>query len=123
MARLGPGIGVKQVQEAQRFIRHALQDVERVTPPQPDISEMLVANVTECSRDSVEERLGTDEAVVGQHVGAVGKMLARTKPNLEMEGAVLAEQPLSGHLPVVRNLDLRQQTVDQLLLRGAQFMA
>ena len=53
---------------------------------------MLVADVAERGGDAVEERLGADEAVVGQHVGAVGEMLARAEADLEMERAVLAEQ-------------------------------
>ena len=62
--------------------------------PQADVGEMLVADVAERGGDAVEERLGADEAVVGQHVGAVGEMLARAEADLEMQRAVVAEQAL-----------------------------
>jgi hypothetical protein len=35
--------------------------------------------------DAVEERLGADEAVIGQEIGAIGEMLARAEADLEME--------------------------------------
>ncbi len=53
---------------------------------------MLVADMAERGRDAVEERLAADEAVVGQHVGAIGEMLARAEADLEMQRTVLAEQ-------------------------------
>ena len=83
---------------------------------------MLVADMAERRRDAVEERLGADEAVVGQHVGAVGEMLARAEADLEMERAVVAEQARGGDFAVGRHLDLRQQAVDQLLLALAQLV-
>ena len=92
MARLGPGVGVEQIEEAQAPVGHALEHVERVAAPQADIGEMLVADMAERGRDSVEERLGADEAMVGQHVGALGEMLAAAEADLEMERAVFAEQ-------------------------------
>lgn len=44
-------------------------------------------------RDAVDERFAADEAVIGQQIGAVGKMLARAEADLEMERPVVAEQP------------------------------
>ena len=95
VARLGPRVGVEQIEEAQRAVGHALQHLERIAAPQADIGEMLVADMAERGRDAVEERLGADEAVVGQHVGAVGEMLARAEADLEMKRAILAEQSVS----------------------------
>ena len=83
---------------------------------------MLVADVAERGGDAVEERFGADEAVVGQHVGAVGEMLAGAEADFEMERAVVAEQPLRGDLAVRRHCDLRQQRVDQFLLALAQLV-
>ena len=123
VARLGPRVGVEQIEEAQRAVGHALEHFERIAAPQPDIGEMLVADVAERGRDAVEERLGADEAVVGQHVGALGEMLAGAEADLEMERAVVAEQALRGDFAVGRHRDLRQQRVDQLLLALAQFVA
>jgi len=40
--------------------------------------------MAEHRRDAIEERLGPDQAVVGQQVGAVSEMLARPEPDLEM---------------------------------------
>ena len=72
--------------------------------------------------DAVEERLAADEAVVGQQIGAVGQMLARAEADLEVERAVVAEQPLRGDLALRRHGDLRQQRVDQRLLALAQLV-
>ena len=72
---------------------------------------MLVADVAERGGDAVEERLGADEAVIGEHVGAVGQMLARAEADLEMQRAILAEQRCSGHLAIGRHFDLRAASV------------
>ena len=53
---------------------------------------MPVADVAKRGRDSVEERLAADEAMVGQHVGAVGEVLARAEADLEVQRTVVAEQ-------------------------------
>jgi len=45
-------------------------------------------------------RLGTDEAVVGKHVGAVGEVLARAEADLEMQRPVVAKQAAGGDLTV-----------------------
>ena len=52
--------------------------------------------------DAVEERLGADEAVIGQQVGAVGEMLARAEADLEMERPPVAEQRRAVDLPALR---------------------
>ena len=85
---------MEQIEEAQRPVGNALKHVQRIAAPQADVGEMLVADVAERRRDAVEERLGADEAVIGEHVGAVGEMLARAEADLEMERAILAEQSL-----------------------------
>ncbi len=92
VARLGPGVGMKQIDEAQRSIGHAPEHVQRIPAPQPHIGELPVANVAERGRDAIEERLGADETVVRQHVGAIGEMLARPEADLEMERTILTEQ-------------------------------
>src|SRR5437868_9712648 len=84
---------------------------------------MLVADVPERSGDSVQERLGTNEAVVGKHVGPGREMLARAEADLEVQRPVVAEQTPRNDLPVRWHFDLRQKRVDQLLLALAQFMA
>ena len=86
---------MKQIEEAQRAVGHALQHLERIAAPQADIGEMLVADMGERGRDAVEERLGADEAMIGKHVGAVGEMLARAEADLEMQRPVVAEQALA----------------------------
>ena len=62
---------------------------------EPDIGEPPVADMLERSDDPVQERLGADEAVVGQQVGAIGEMLARAEADLEMQRARVAEQRLA----------------------------
>ena len=122
VARLGPRVGMEQVKEAQTPIGHALEHLKRVAAPQADIAQMLLADVRERGGDSVEERLGADEAVVGKHVGAVGEMLARAKADLEMERPFVPEQPPRRDLAFGRHLDLWQQLVDELLLALAQLV-
>src|SRR6185369_3507883 len=49
-------------------------------------------------------------------------MLAGTEADLEMQGAIVAEQSARRDLALGRHFDLRQERLDQLLLRLAQFM-
>jgi hypothetical protein len=74
-------------------------------------------------RHAVDEGFGADKAVIGQHVGAKGHMLAPAKADFEMQRAVLAEQALGRHFAFERHGDLGQQRVDQTLLSGAQGLA
>ena len=83
---------------------------------------MPVADVAERGRDAVEERLGADESVVGEHVRAVGEMLARAEADLQMERAVVTEQRARRDLALGWNLDLRQEALDQLLLTLAELV-
>src|SRR5207248_1200070 len=85
VSRLRPRIGVEQIKEAQRSVGHTLQHVKRIAAPQADIGKVLVADVAERCRHSVEEWLSADEAMVGKHVGPVGEMLARAEADLEMK--------------------------------------
>src|SRR4051794_40667034 len=83
---------------------------------------MLVANVPKSRRDPIEKGLGANEAVVGQHIGAIGEMLAGAKADLEMKWAVIAEQPLGGDFALLGHRDRRQQPLDELLLTLAQLV-
>ena len=83
---------------------------------------MLVADMAERGRDAVDEGLAADEGMVGQHVGAISEMLARAEADLEMERTILAEQAGGRDLALVGHFDLRQQTVDQVLLALAQLV-
>ena len=56
----------------------------------PDIGEMAVADMRERPDHPVKEGLGADEAVIGQQVGAIGKMLSGAEADLEMERAIIA---------------------------------
>ena len=103
-------------------IGHALEHLKCVAAPQADVAQLLLTDVRERRGDSVEERLGADEAVVGKHVGAVGEMLARTKADLEVEGPFVPEQPPRGDLAVGGHLDLWQEPIDELLLALAQLV-
>jgi hypothetical protein len=105
MARLGPGIGVEQVNEAQRGVRQALQHLQRVAHVQADVGEALIAHMAERADDAVEERLAADEAVVRQEIGAVGEMLPRTEADLEMERPGRRRTALlhGSHLPQARS--------------------
>src|SRR5689334_19707948 len=113
---------MEQVDEAQRVIGHPLKHLERVAAPQADIGEAPVADVAKGGRNAIQEGLGTDKAMIGQHVGAIGEMLARAESDLEMERAIFAEQPGGADLALERNLDCRKQSLDQLLLALAQLV-
>ena len=69
---------------------------------QADIGERRVrpavaADVDERLGDAVDERLGADEPVVGQHRGSLRKMFAAAEADLEMQWAIVPEQALGGH--------------------------
>ena len=74
---------------------------------------MPVADMAERADHAVEERLGADEAVIGQQIGAIGEMLAGAEADLEMERAVVAEQGARIDRPFVRHAQRRQQSLDQ----------
>jgi hypothetical protein len=57
---------------------------------------VVAADVHQRLRDAVDERLAADEAVIGQHVGARGEMLAAAEADLEVQRAGHAEQALGG---------------------------
>jgi len=122
MARLGPGIGVQQIDEAQCAVGHALEHVDGIAHVQPDVVQMLLAHMLQRADHAVEKRFRADETVIGQHVGAIGHMLARAEADLEMQRAIVAEQPARGDLAVFRHADLRQQLLDQLGLAQPQLV-
>jgi hypothetical protein len=69
--------------------------------------------MAEGADDTVQERLGADEAVVGEQVSAIGEMLARSEADLEMQRPVVAEQELGGDRPLLGDGDRRQQLLEQ----------
>src|SRR3546814_8553973 len=76
----------------------------------PIFREMGIArDMDERLRHAVDEGLGADEAMIGQHVGAPRHMLAAAEADLEMERTVAAEKPCGGYLALGRNRALRQQ--------------
>jgi hypothetical protein len=60
--------------------------------------------------------------MVGEHVGALGEMLAGTEPYLEMERPLIAEQSARAHVTFRRDLDLREQITHELLLSFAELV-
>src|SRR3546814_21060533 len=80
----------------------------------------IARDMDERLRHAVDEGLGADEAMIGQHVGAPRHMLAAAEADLEMERTVAAEKPCGGHLALGRNRDLRQHGIDQILLRSEE---
>jgi hypothetical protein len=124
--RLRPGVGMEQIEEAERLVGDTAQYLKRIALPQANIRKVLVADVAERDRDAVDERFAADEAMVRQHVGAIRKMLARTEADLEVQGALMpfgiAEQAARGHVALGRHFDLGQERVDKVLLPLAQFV-
>src|SRR3546814_17064396 len=72
--------------------------------------------------DAVQEGFAADEAMVGQQVGAIGEMLPAAEADLEMQGAVVAEQAGGGDLSLLRDGVGGEQGVDQLLLHVAEIV-
>ena len=87
------------------------------------LASSLSSHMGQRLRHAVEERLGTDEAVVGQQVGAVGEVFAAAEADLEMQRADLRRtgaRPSPGLPPARRSA---AAAVDQFLLPGAQRLA
>ena len=84
---------------------------------------MLVADVAERRGDAVEERFGADEAVIGQHVGAIGQMLAGAESDLEVERALRRR---TEHVRVISpsagTSICGSKLIDQILLALAKLM-
>src|SRR3546814_1574688 len=98
------------------FRSDAGQPRRRVAHVEPDIAQRLVADMAERGDDAVQEGFAADEAMVGQQVGAIGEMLPAAEADLEMQGAVVAEQAGGGDLSLLRDGEGGEQGVDQLLL-------
>ena len=111
---------MEHIEEAERPVGNALQHVERIAAPEADIGEMAVADVPERGGDAVEEWLGADEAVVREHVGTVGEVLARSEADFEMKRALVAEQARGGHLTVVRYGNRGKERFDEFGLSLAK---
>ena len=77
---------------------------------------MIAGDMDQRLRYPVDERLGADEAMVGQHVGAPRHMLAAAKTDFKMQRTCLPEQTLRGNFANFGHRDLRQHRVDQILL-------
>ena len=103
VARLGPGVGMEQIDEAERSVGDAAQHGQGIAHMEADIAERAVANMAKRGDDTVQERLAADEAMVGQQIGAPSHMLAAAEADLEMEWAVIAEQIRGGDRPFVRH--------------------
>ena len=120
---LGPGIGMEQIDHGQRPIGHAGQRLQRIAMDEADIGEPLLLDLRQTLCHAVHIGLGPDQAVIGQHVGAIGEMFAAAEADLEMEGARIAEQSLRRDRAFVRHRDPGQQIVHQPLLMRAQRLA
>ena len=116
---LWPGIGVEQIEHGQSAIGHAAQHFERVAMVDADIGEAAVAHMHQRLRDPVQEGLGADQAVIGEQIGAFGEVLAPAEADLEMQcGRSDCQTALRrAHLALARHRDLRQERLDQRLLR------
>jgi len=133
MARLWPWVGVKQIEEAERAIGDAGEDFERVAVVDADVAQGRVARAAfavaatvdmgERLGHAVDERLGADEAVIGQHVGAEGHMFAAAKADFEMQRAGVAEQVLRRDFASQGHRDAGEQRVHEVLLARAQGFA
>ena len=83
----------------------------------------LFVQVRQGGGHTVQIGLGPDQAVVGQQVGAIEQMLARAHADLQVERAVLAEQPFGSDRALGGHRHLRQEFVHQPLLVIAQLLA
>jgi hypothetical protein len=128
VARLGPGIGVEQIEETERAIRNPRQHFQRITVVDPDIAQRgmratISIDMNQRLGHPVEERFGPDEAVIGQHIGARRHMLTPAKADFKMQRALIPEQRLRSDRAFCGHGNARQQGVNQSLLAGAQRFA
>ena len=86
------------------------------------LSSALVADMVQRADDAVQERLASDEAVVGPHRRLAGEMLARAEADLELQRTIAPNSRAASSGPVVGHRDARQQVLDQRRLAGAQLV-
>lgn len=125
MARLGPGIGMEQVEKRKRSIGNASQHFQSVAMMDAHIADRsmsaaIAIDVGQCLRNAIQKRLGANKAVIWQHIGTECHVLTTTEANFKMQRTVAIEQTLRGHGPFSGHSDLRQQVIHQRLLTGAQ---
>ena len=101
----------------------ALRAMVNADIAQRQILAMVARDMDQRLRHPVDEGLGTDKPVIGQHVGTSRHMLAAAETDFEMQRTILSEQACRRHVAFDRNGDLRQQRIDQILLTRTQGLA
>ena len=91
MPRLGPRIGMEEIEKTERTIGDPPQHFQRIAMVDPDIAQGSVRAVVSINMgqrlcDPVEERFGPDEAMVRQHISARGHMSIGKRPLTWMPG-------------------------------------
>ena len=120
---LGPRIGMQQVDHGQGRIGQPGKHFQRITMMQANVGKVAIVGMGQSASDSVQVRLGPDEAMVGQEIGTVGEMLSAAEADLQMQWPVITEQPGRGDRPIGGQGDPWQETIDQCLRFGAQRLA
>src|SRR3546814_18805616 len=119
MTRLGPGVRMKQIDQAERTIGHTGQDVQGIAHVQSDVRQESIADMLQRADYSVQERLAADKAMIRQQVGTISEMLAGPEADFEVKGAIIAEQSPGRDRPFLRHFDLREQLLKQLRMSRA----
>jgi hypothetical protein len=97
-----------QIDETERAIGNAAQHFKGVALPDADVGQVPLTDMAERGGDAVDEGFAADEGMIGQKIGAIGEMLARTEADFEMQRPILAEQRDCRNLTLVRHFDLRK---------------
>ena len=57
---------------------------------QANVGQTLIFNMRECLRNSIDERLCSDEAMIWQQVGAIDEVFSAAEANLERLGLLMS---------------------------------
>ena len=85
MTVLRPGVGKQHIGAGQRPVGHAAKDQTHIIIPDTDVIDAAILDVAEQAGDTIDERLGTDEARLGTRRGDGGKVLAAAKADFEKQ--------------------------------------
>src|SRR5689334_4205709 len=92
MARLGPGIGMEQIDPLEAGIGQPFQHVDHIAHVQPYVRQSLAFDMAERADHAIEEGLAADEAMARSRRRLEGKMLTFAEADLQFERARIAEQ-------------------------------
>src|SRR3546814_6593225 len=84
VSRLGPWIGMEQIDTLQRTVRQPFQHVQRIAHVDADVGQPSVADMPKRRHDAVQKGFAADETMAGMRLCLRGHMLTAAKADLEM---------------------------------------